>query len=163
MVMDLEEFSVNYFIMIIDHIDNLIKYKTLHPSIEEVVAFISSIELNALVIGKFKITNETISVSVSSKKGSNQLDAKFEAHNNHIDIQICIDGIETFGWKNRDDCKIVKEAYNQDKDVIFYSDRPDTYFQIKKNQFVIFFPNDVHAPMIGDNTIKKLVCKLTCV
>ena len=44
--------------------------------------------------------------------------------------------------------------------VIFYSDKPDTYFQFKAGQFAIFYPEDVHAPMIGEGPIKKLVVKV---
>lgn len=38
------------------------------------------------------------------------------------------------------------------KDVQFYSDAPDMYFQLTNEQFAIFFPENVHAPMIGKTT-----------
>ena len=41
-----------------------------------------------------------------------------------------------------------------------YADAPDMYFELTDNQFAIFFPEDVHAPMIGDGEIKKLVVKV---
>jgi beta-galactosidase beta subunit len=34
------------------------------------------------------------------------------------------------------------------------------YFELTDNQFAIFFPEDVHAPMIGEGVIKKLVVKV---
>jgi beta-galactosidase beta subunit len=43
---------------------------------------------------------------------------------------------------------------------MLYSDTPDTYFSLKDGQFVIFFPEDVHAPMLGEGLIKKLVVKI---
>ena len=33
------------------------------------------------------------------------------------------------------------------------------YFQLTDNQFGIFYPEDVHAPMIGEGEIKKVVIK----
>ena len=42
----------------------------------------------------------------------------------------------------------------------FYSDAPGMYFQLTDNQFAIFFPEDVHAPMIGEGEIKKMVIKV---
>ena len=36
----------------------------------------------------------------------------------------------------------------------------NTFFQLTDGQFAIFFPEDVHAPMIGEGTIKKLVIKV---
>ena len=86
--------------------------------------------------------------------------AKFECHNQHIDIQLCINGNEQIGWKPREGCKTPKGDYNPEKDVQFYSDQPDTFFSLTNGQFAIFFPEDVHAPMIGDGEIKKLVIKV---
>jgi YhcH/YjgK/YiaL family protein len=34
------------------------------------------------------------------------------------------------------------------------------FFQLTDGQFAIFFPEDVHAPMIGVGEIKKLVVKV---
>ncbi|MGZ8561924.1 MAG: YhcH/YjgK/YiaL family protein, partial [Flavisolibacter sp.] len=64
------------------------------------------------------------------------------------------------GWKPRETCHQPKGGYNEEKDVQFYSDAPDMFFQLKSGQFAIFFPDDVHAPMIGDAEIKKLVIKV---
>jgi YhcH/YjgK/YiaL family protein len=44
--------------------------------------------------------------------------------------------------------------------VRFFHDNPDTYFELTDGQFVIFYPEDVHAPMIGEAEIKKLVIKV---
>jgi len=43
---------------------------------------------------------------------------------------------------------------------MFYTDAPDMFFQLSDNQFAVFFPEDVHAPMIGDGEIKKMVIKV---
>jgi beta-galactosidase beta subunit len=34
------------------------------------------------------------------------------------------------------------------------------YFELTNKQFAIFFPEDVHAPMIGKGNIKKMVIKV---
>ncbi|HEX7692668.1 MAG TPA: YhcH/YjgK/YiaL family protein, partial [Sediminibacterium sp.] len=86
--------------------------------------------------------------------------AKFECHNAHIDIQVCIRGKETIGWKPRSTCTSPKGEYNPEKDVLFYNDAPDMFFGMTDNQFAIFYPEDVHAPMIGEGMIKKLVIKV---
>jgi YhcH/YjgK/YiaL family protein len=87
-------------------------------------------------------------------------DAKFEAHNSYIDIQVLISGVEQMGWKPRNTCTQPKGEFNTEKDVIFYNDKPDMYFQLQPGQFAIFYPEDVHAPMIGEGPIKKLVIKV---
>jgi len=83
-----------------------------------------------------------------------------ECHNKNIDIQLCIRGNETLAWKPRSDCKEPKGAYSDEKDVIFFNDKPDTYFGLKQNQFVIFFPDDMHTAFIGEGPINKLLVKV---
>src|SRR5690606_25082868 len=113
-------------------------------------------------MGKYEI-EPGLKAVFSNKKGmkAEESTAKFECHNRNIDIQFCINGKETIGWKPRENCVSPKGGYNEEKDVQFYSDAPDMYFQLTNGQFAIFFPEDVHAPMIGDEEIKKLVIKVT--
>lgn len=148
--------------MILDSLSSASKYASLHPLFAKAFAYISSVDLNALEVGKFDIDGADLRGIVSDKKGvlAEESTAKFECHNAHIDIQVCIRGKETIGWKPRSTCKEQKGEYNPEKDVLFYNDAPDMFFGLTDNQFVIFYPEDVHAPMIGDDLIKKLVIKV---
>jgi biofilm protein TabA len=146
--------------MILDTLSNADKYRDLHPSFARAFDYIKSLNLEQLEVGKYEIEGKDIHASVSLKDGYTTDEAKFEAHNNYIDIQVCPSGAETLGWKPRTGCTEIKTEYNPEKDVIFYSDKPDTYFQFKAGQFAIFYPEDVHAPMIGVGPIKKLVIKV---
>jgi YhcH/YjgK/YiaL family protein len=148
--------------MIIDTINNAAKYFSVHPRFEKAFQYINSQDLLNLADGKYEIDGDNLKVIVSNKNGmtAEESTAKFECHNKYIDIQVCIKGTETMGWKPRHNCTSQKGEYNAEKDVVFYNDAPDMYFQLNDNQFVIFFPEDVHAPMIGDGPIKKLVIKV---
>jgi len=149
--------------MILDTLENAGNYISLHPRFAKAFEFIKAQNLDTIEVGKFEIDGKDIHASVSLKDGVKADVAKFEAHNNYIDIQVCPTGSETLGWKPRSKCVTEKEAYNTEKDVIFYSDQPDTYFQLHAGQFAIFYPEDVHAPMIGEGPIKKLVVKVKIV
>jgi YhcH/YjgK/YiaL family protein len=148
--------------MIIDTLSNSDRYNSVHPLFAKAFEYIKSQNLATLADGKFEVDGENLKAIVSNKKGmtAEESAAKFECHDRHIDIQLVIKGKEQMGWKPRSDCKNIKEEYNPEKDVWFYSDAPDMYFSLTDNQFVIFFPEDVHAPMIGDNEIKKMVVKV---
>ncbi len=149
--------------MIIDSIENAKKYTSIHPLFAKAFEYIASVDLANIEIGKYEIDDGLLAI-FSDKKGMTAAEsiAKFECHNKNIDIQLCISGNETFGWKSRNNCTKLKGEYNPDKDVSFYEDAPDMFFQITNGQFVILFPEDVHAPMIAvnDNSIKKLVMKV---
>jgi len=148
--------------MIIDSISNAGKYVSLHPLFEKAFQYITSQDLATLPDGKFEIDGAHLKAIVSNKNGMTAAEstAKFECHNQYIDIQVCINGIETMGWKPRETCISENGDYNPEKDVMLYHDAPDMYFSLTNGQFVIFFPNDVHAPMIGEGPIKKLVIKV---
>ena len=147
--------------MIIDTLENASLYYSVHPLFQEAFNHVAGLNLESLEEGKSEISNGLFQIVAKGmgKTNSESL-KKFECHNKNIDIQIVIDGVETFGWKPRATCIEPNGEYNDEKDVLFYNDAPDMYFQLQKGQFVILFPNDVHAPMIGEGEIGKMVLKV---
>jgi YhcH/YjgK/YiaL family protein len=147
--------------MIIDTLEQSSRYAHVHPLFAQAFEYLRQTDLAAIEVGKYDIA-EGLKAIVSDKKGMTKEEscAKFECHNANIDIQVCIRGNETLGWKPRQSCQHEREPYNPEKDVQFYTDAPDMFFQLTNGQFAIFFPEDVHAPMIGDDEIKKMVIKV---
>jgi len=143
-------------------LQNRKNFHSLHPLFVQAFEYLQSQDLQALESGKYEISGEELKAIVSDKPGKTVAEsvAKFECHDKFIDIQLCVRGKETLGWKPRESCVAKKEEYNPEKDVTFYTDAPDMFFQLTDNQFAIFFPNDVHAPMIGTDNIKKVVIKV---
>lgn len=147
--------------MIIDKLENAAKYYNNHPLFKEAFEYISSTDLLNADNGSVQIAVGLKAIYSDAPGKTKELSLeKFECHNQNIDIQVCIRGNETIGWKPRQDCTSPKGEYNEDKDVLFYIDTPDMFFNLKDGQFAIFFPEDVHAPMIGEGMIKKLVMKV---
>lgn len=147
--------------MIVDTISNAHKYYSIHPLFAKAFELIHATDLANEPDGKSDIS-EGLKAIFSNKPGvtADTSVSKFECHNNNIDIQLCIKGVETIGWKPREKCLTENGGYNADKDVQLYNEQPDMYFQLTDGQFAIFFPEDVHAPMIGEGEIKKLVIKV---
>ena len=147
--------------MIIDTIQNAHKYFSVHPLIEKAFAFINETDLANAADGKSDISEGLKAIFGNAPGKPKEVSLqKFECHNKNIDIQLCINGRETIGWKPRQSCVLPNGEYNDEKDVLFFNDSPDMFFQLTNGQFAIFFPEDVHAPMIGDADIKKLVIKV---
>jgi YhcH/YjgK/YiaL family protein len=147
--------------MIIDTLANASKYLSLHPSFAKAFEFLHQNDLANLAEGVSE-TPGGLKVIVNTANGKTKEAslAKFECHDKNIDIQVCVKGLETFGWKPRKKCATPNGDYNPEKDVRFFSDVPDMFFQLTDGQFAVFFPEDVHAPMIGDGEIKKVVLKV---
>ena len=148
--------------MILANLSDASRYSSLNPLFAKAFAYIAGVDLASLEVGKFDIDGDNLRGIVSAKNGMTAAEstAKFECHNAHIDIQVCIRGKETLGWKPRGTCVSPRGEYNTEKDVLFYDDAPDMFFGLTDNQFAIFYPEDIHAPMIAEGAVKKLVIKV---
>lgn len=145
--------------MIIAQLSEFGRYQVLHHQFAKVNEFLKTY--------KFDVPNERVFIDseklflIPALDNAREKDkALLEAHNRYIDIQICLEGRETFGWKNRVDCVSPKGEFDDEKDIIFYDDKPSFYFDLIPNQLAIFFPEDCHAPLIGNGQIKKLIFKV---
>jgi YhcH/YjgK/YiaL family protein len=148
--------------MILDSIDCLPAYINLHPRFAKAFECIKVANYTDLQTGEVKWDGEDIRAIVIHDQLVNEKDSTdyFECHNTYIDIQIVYEGVERVGWKSRSNCLMPRGEYNAEKDVLFYEDSPELFFELKPSHFAIYFPDDVHAPMIGEGTIKKMVVKV---
>jgi len=147
--------------MIIDSIQQASRYFGMHPLFEKAFRYLEATDWNTTPVGTYDIAEglKVIFTEGSAKTQEESL-KKFECHDHYLDIQVCLRGKEAFGWKPRSSCQIPNGEYNPEKDVRFFSDMPDMYFELNDGQFVILYPEDVHAPLIGEGVIKKLVFKV---
>ncbi len=146
--------------MIIDSLKNSARYEQLNPYFKQAFEFIKSKNLLEFEEGKTELAGDDLKVMVNVSKLKETANAKLEIHNKFIDIQLPISCPETFGWKDRAICKDVTSPYNQEKDIEFYGDESTTYITAQPGEFVIFFPEDAHAPCIGEGEVKKMIVKV---
>jgi YhcH/YjgK/YiaL family protein len=148
--------------MILDDLDNIAKYINLHPRFEKAFAYLTSTNFENIQPSKYEIDGDHIYAMVVDENGVAMLDStsEFECHNTYIDIQYVFGGVETVGYKSRLTCVEPRGEYDAKKDVLFYEDAPDFFFKLYPGQFGIYFPDDVHAPMIGEGKIRKVVMKI---
>ncbi|WP_040280814.1 YhcH/YjgK/YiaL family protein [Psychroserpens damuponensis] len=147
--------------MIVDTLTNASIYSKLHPLFAKAFAYVNDKDILTLEDGTYEITDGLkLIVATGEAKLKEESLKKFECHDLYIDIQICARGLETIAWKPREKCSVKNGDYDPVRDRRFFHDEPDMFFQLTDNQFAIFYPNDVHAPMIGDGEVKKLVFKV---
>ncbi len=144
--------------MILDHISSFSKYNSLNPLFAKVAEYIGQIDLGQLPLGRHEILGDDLFVNIVDAKPKSREAARIETHDAMIDIQIPISAGEQMGWTPRH--YLVEAPYNADDDITFYEGLAQTYFIVEPGQFVIFFPNDGHAPAITDNTLRKAIFKV---
>ena len=87
-----------------------------------------------------------------------------ESHQREIDIQILLSGTEKIRIFSEESVTI-KSDYNPEIDCTFYTPNSDPHSEVilQPGYFAMFFPQDIHNPLIANNTIqslKKIVVKI---
>ena len=147
--------------MIIGSLTQTKRFEILHPDFKKVFEYVRSGDWQQVTAGKIILEEDKIWVNVDEVTGKSREAAKLEAHNLFIDIQIPLLQEETFGWEERGRLAMEEEeGYQVQNDILFYQERPALYFTLPVGDFVIFFPEDAHAPCIGNGKMKKMVVKV---
>lgn len=146
--------------IILDKLQNAESYYDIHPAFERAFTFLRQDGLSELPTGRYEIDGDRLFCTISKGPGRNRNELKLEAHRKYIDIQYTIDGTDEIGWKPTADCRSIDTAYDNDKDIMFFNDEPDSWTPVPAGSFVILFPEDAHAPFISSGEIHKVIVKV---
>ncbi len=145
--------------MVFDKLENFGKYKSLNANFAVVEEFLRENKLEDLEPGKHKINDEVFVIS-ETVPAKNLENAVLEAHRSYIDVQLCLNSVDNMGWTSIDDCDSLRTEYNSDKDIVFFNNSIQKQIEVTKDNFVIFFPWDAHAPNIGSGKLHKIIFKV---
>ena len=138
--------------MIHSTLDESARYESLHPRFKD---------LRAMEPQRLELRGEELFINRIDAPSNPQDEQPIEAHESYIDIQVLLEGHERIGWLPRAKCLSPRAPYDESKDIIFYHDQPTSYVDLLPGDFVILFPEDGHAPFIGDGSpISKLIVKV---
>lgn len=147
--------------MILDSLKNSALYENVNPRMKKAFALIASTDWTTMEPGIHELDGKDIYVNVMERELKQKSDAKLEVHNEYIDIQVLISGREeSFGWSERRDLKLPQGEFDAGKDIQFFDDVPQTYYTLRPGQFTVLFPEDGHAPMVGEGTMRKIIVKV---
>lgn len=145
--------------MIVGSLKNTERIEQAHPLLKKAFDYIKANDLLAADLGTIHLEDDLFINNVELQ-GKEAEDSALEAHKVWSDIHVVLEGEESIGWKALEDAQDISVPYNEDKDVMFFSDAADSYANLKPGQFAVVFPEDVHAPNISTGVIRKLVVKL---
>lgn len=134
--------------------------KELSENIQKGLEWLRINDLDKFSDGRYAIDGEKIFVNIQSYE--TKRDALFEAHRKYIDIQYMIEGEEKIGVAKYSECKN-EIPYDNIRDIEFLSCKADNYQLLKKDEFLILYPEDAHKPSIAidnPNKVKKAVVKI---
>lgn len=145
--------------MILDTLENFGKYISLNPLFPQVWEYLQNTDLEAHEPGRVNIDGNKLFANHNITHGKAVDEARIETHNSMIDIQIPLSCPEVMGYTPRQN--LPEAEYDVKKDITFYPGLAEQYITVHPGEFVIFFPQDGHAPCVSPiPEYKKVIFKV---
>ena len=146
--------------MILDTLERFESYGYISPLMDKVLDFFRKTDLSTLKPGRIDLQGDDLFVNVNRQDALTRQEARIEAHKEYIDIQVPISCDEEMGFISASFMPAPSEPYSAERDVAFFPGQCDTYLNVRKGMFTVFFPGEGHAPAITKDGILKLIVKI---
>lgn len=146
--------------MILSNLQNSGCIESLHPLFAKLFDYVKSHDLLHTPLGRIELDGDRLfinNVEPECVKAEKQV---LEVHHAYIDVHILLEGEETIGWKAIEDVTNETKPYDAEADCALYDEPASSYVTLRPGQFLIVWPEDPHAPVIGSGKIRKLIAKV---
>lgn len=138
------------------------KYDYLAPKFRAGYKWLAETNFSTLADGKYRVLGDDVIADVQSYNTQTLSERRFEAHDEHFDIQYIAEGEEFFGVSPREGIKIT-EAHPE-RDTFFYeSPEKFTMILLREGDFIVVAPEEAHMPKCAVETparVRKVVIKI---
>lgn len=144
--------------MILDSIDNIMKYESLLPNLRKGMSAIQA--LTERKEGRYEFDGGYFMVQKGTTRPIQE--GTFEAHRKYVDVQILLEGSEEMAWEDIRKLKTVV-AYQPEKDAERLDGERGHIVKITEGMFYAAFPQDAHQPVshtCKEQSFTKIVLKL---
>ena len=156
--------------MIIDQLNNLSRYESLHPRFPAAFAFLRELLSKEALDGRYSMPGADVKEAVYVIFGTNAIEpniaAAAEAHKKYIDVQAVLAGEEAM-FVPVSVLPAVTDPYRADRDCALYAPVPlETCHRLRVSagSFAIFFDGELHAPSTAVGTepvvVRKAILKV---
>ena len=146
--------------MILSHISDSARYESLHPLFKQVFDYIKSHDLLNVPAERIVLDGDKLFINVADAKLVAKEAQKLEVHQKYIDIHFPLSGEEIVGWKHLSGLGESEAPFDAENDFALYAEKPSTYYTVLPGEFYIVYPEDAHAPIIGEGCLRKLIVKV---
>lgn len=146
--------------MIVSNLQNSERIESLHPLFKQLFDYVKTHDLLHTECGRIELAGDDLFINNVNPTCVSASDQVLEVHRDYIDVHILLEGKERIGWKAIEDVTDLKQAYQKEGDCALYSNTPTSFVDLLPGQFLIAFPEDPHAPVIGEGKIRKLIGKV---
>lgn len=146
--------------MIVSNLQNSQRIESLHPLFKTLFDYVKTHDLLHAELGRIVIDGDNLFINNVNPECVPADKQVLELHREYIDVHILLEGAERIGWKAIEGLSTETKPYEKEGDCALFSDAPTAFVDILPGQFVIVYPEDPHAPVIGQGKIRKLIAKV---
>lgn len=146
--------------MILDSIRHAERYYALHPQFRTLFEYVQSHDLSSAPSGRITLEGDELFINVNDATLVPRDSQKLEVHRHYIDVHFPLSGQEECGWTPTDELGESDAPFNTEGDYAVYTQPAKTYLSAHPGDFYIVWPEDAHAPAIGEGPLRKLVAKV---
>lgn len=147
--------------MILSTLSQSERIEALHPAFKAAFDYIKNHDLLNAPLGRIELDGDRLFINNSLvEQPKTEAEQVLEAHRQYLDIHVLLSGSERIGWKSLEACGAPSSPYNEADDYLLVAEPADTYVDLRPGDFLIVYPEDAHAPIIGTAPIRKLVVKV---
>lgn len=146
--------------MILDTLSNAPRYYALHSLFQQLFDYVGTHDLSAVPAGRITLDGDRLFINVNDSQLLTPEEQKLEVHRRYIDVHFPLSCAERVGWTPLEHLGESDAPFNEESDFAVYYRPADTYVTLQPGQFCIVWPEDAHAPIIGEGKIRKLVAKV---
>jgi len=148
--------------MIFDTLENTGCYAGLSENFRKAFAFMQSRDFSREPTQRFEIDGDQVFAFIADVPQMPVEQERYEAHRKYADIQLVLDGGERMRVLPLPCCQAAG-AFDEEKDIGFYTAGPGAELTFEKGDFAVYFPQDAHMPCCRHPQIshsRKLVIKV---
>ena len=146
--------------MILSHLQSSSRYESLHPLFKQAFDYIKANDLSKVPAGRIELDGNRLFINVVDTELIPVTGAKLETHRKYIDIHVPLTQAELIGVEHISGVGESEAPFDEENDFALYAYSRPTWTLVKPGEFLIVYPEDTHAPLIGNGAQRKLIVKV---
>ena len=147
--------------MILAHIEDSERYFSLHPLFKQLFDYVKTHDLSQVPAERITLDGERLFINVADASLKSPEEQVLEVHRRYIDVHFPLSSGEVMGWSPLQGLQTESvNPFNEEDDYAVYAEPAQTYLTIRPGEFAIVWPEDAHAPIIGEGKLRKLIAKV---
>lgn len=147
--------------MILAHLNDSDRYASLHPLFKQLFDYVKAHDFTHVPAERIVLDGDRLFINVADVTLKSPEEQVLEVHRRYIDVHFPLSREEIMGWSSLSvlTTKSV-QPFNEEDDFAVYAERAQSYLTIHPGEFAIVWPEDAHAPIIGQGALRKLIAKV---